>query len=310
MNVSLRQLEYFAAVADECSFGRAAKTCAVTQPGLSAQLRQLEEHLGVRLFERDRRQVLITRAGEALLPRARRVLLEARELEEAARGHAEPLCGELRLGVIPTLAPYLLPRALPLVRERYPKLRLLLREEQTGALVELLWSGELDLLLLALEAPLEGLETHALFDDSFLLAVPPGHRLAKRRQIGEAELAAESVLLLEDGHCLRNQALAICGGAGASEVGDVRATSLCTLVQMVAGGEGVTLLPEIAAAIEASGDALKLLSFVKPPPSRTIGLAWRPSSACAEEFRSLGLVIEASRASAPGRRPRRDAGQG
>jgi LysR family hydrogen peroxide-inducible transcriptional activator len=200
MNLTLRQLEYFSAVAEHESFQRAAKACAVTQPGLSAQLAQLEDQLGVRLFERGRRGVLITPAGAALLSRAQRVLLEARDLEEAARGEAEPLSGDLRLGVIPTLAPYLLPRALAAVRAKYPALRLLLREDQTSRLVELLWKGELDLLLLALQAPLEGLKTRELFRDPFLLAVPPEHRLARRKRVREQELAGEPVLLLEDGH--------------------------------------------------------------------------------------------------------------
>ena len=200
MNLTLRQLEYFVAVADHRSFQRAAKSCAVSQPGLSAQLAQLEEQLGARLFERSRSGVLITRAGSALLGRARRVLLEARDLEEAARAHTEPLSGELRLGVIPTIAPYLLPGALPAMRAKYPRLRLLLREDQTGRLVEQLWRGELDLLLLALEAPLERLETFELFRDPFLLALPPGHRLARRKRVRERELASEPVLLLEDGH--------------------------------------------------------------------------------------------------------------
>jgi len=293
MNVTLRQLEYFVAIAAERSFQRAARACGVSQPGLSAQIRQLEDQLETQLFERDRRQVLLTDAGAELLGWAQGILRDVRELEEAARGHAKPLTGELRLGVIPTVAPYLLPRVLPAVREQYPELRLLLREDQTSRLVERLWVGQLDLLLLALEAPLDGLDTEVLFDDPFLLAVNPSHRLAARKRIRESELDAETVMLLEDGHCLRDQALAVCASAGATETGDFRATSLCTLVQMVASGEGVTLLPELAVDVE--GDALALVPFAKPVPSRTIGLAWRPSTPRADDFRALADVIRTER---------------
>lgn len=200
MRPTLRQLEYLVALAETLSFRRAAEATHVSQPGLSAQIRELETLLGVRLFERSRRRVLATAAGEAASGRARRILARVDDLADAARRHRSPLCGDLRLGVIPTVAPYLLPRALPAVRRRHPDLRLLLAEDQTPRLVERLASGRLDVLLLALETDLRASETRPLFRDPFLLAVPSDHRLAARKRVREADLADESVLLLEDGH--------------------------------------------------------------------------------------------------------------
>ena len=288
---TLRQLEYLVAIADLGSFHRAARACGVSQPGLSAQIRQLEALLDLRLLERDRRRVLLTPAGEALVRRARAVLAEARGLVEIAHALQRPLSGALRLGVIPTVAPYLLPRALPRVRRRHPELRLRLREAQTGDLVAALERGELDVLLLALEAPLGALETLALFRDRFHVALPAGHPLARRRRIRERDLAGEPVLLLDDGHCLRAQALAVCSEAGAEEQSDFRATSLGTLIEMVCGGAGVTLLPELALASETRRRGLAVVPFAKPEPYRTIGLAWRPSSGRAAEFALLAASL-------------------
>ncbi len=197
---SLRQLEYFVAVAEYLSFGDAADVCHVTQPGLSAQIRQLEDSLQVRLFERDSRRVLLTGAGEALLPRARQILTAAEELTQAAVAFTKPLSGDLRLGVIPTIAPYLLPKVMPEVRKTYPELRLLIRERGTSTLLEELAAGSLDLLLLALDADLGDVQTHELFEDPFLLAVPAGHPLAKKKKARESDLEGQEVLLLEDGH--------------------------------------------------------------------------------------------------------------
>lgn len=293
---TLRQLEYLVAIADLGSFHRAARACGVSQPGLSAQIRQLEALLELRLLERDRRRVLLTPAGLALVRRARAVLAEARGLVEAASALQRPLSGALRLGVIPTVAPYLLPRALPRVRRRHPELRLWLREAQTGELVAALERGELDVLLLALEAPLTDLETHALFRDPFHVALPKGHALARRRRIRERDLAGEAVLLLDDGHCLRAQALAVCRDAGAEEQSDFRATSLGTLIEMVCGGAGVTLLPELALRTEARRPGLAIVPFAKPEPHRTIGLAWRPTSGRTAEFALLGKSIGSDQA--------------
>ncbi len=290
MQPTLRQLEYLVAIADHGSFHAAARACHVTQPGLSTQIRQLEDLLGLRLFERDRRKVLVTPAGEELVRRARSVLGEVGHLVEAARVHSRPLCGRLRLGVIPTVAPYLLPAVLPGVRERYPELTLQLHEGQTAALLEALQRGELDLLLLALEAKLGAVQTLALFEDPFVLAAPAAHRLATRKRVGEADLADEPLLLLEDGHCLRDQALAFCNQAGVAEA-DFRASSLPTLVQMVAGGSGLTLLPTLALPVEAKAGDLAVVPFRKPAPGRTVGLAWRPTSPRAEDFRLLAELL-------------------
>lgn len=289
---TLRQLEYAVAVADERNFHRAAEVSFVTQPALSTQILQLESRLGLRLFERDRRRVLVTAAGEEFVARARAILAAVDEMVEAAHAFQHPLSGTLRMGVIPTIAPYLLPQAMPAVRDRHPKLKLLVREGQTSDLVRLVLGGKLDIALLALEADLGGLESVALFSDPFVLAMPAGHSLAKKRLIGQQDLAGEEVLLLEEGHCLRDQAWTLCDGAGATEAGDFRATSLGTLVQMVAGGIGLTLLPAMAVAVEARAtNDLVARSFRKPAPGRTIGLAWRPTSARRTEFEMLGETL-------------------
>lgn len=288
---TLRQLEYLVAIADHGSFHAAARACHVTQPGLSTQIRLLEELLGMRLFERDRRKVLVTPGGETMVERARRVLAEVNHLVEAAQSQDQPLTGRLRLGVIPTVSPYLLPRALPVIRKHYPDLTFQLHEGQTEDLLRLLQRGELDLLLLALEAKLAGVETAALFRDPFVVAVPDNHSLAKRKRLTETDLAGEPLLLLEDGHCLRDQALLICDRVGVEEQSDFRASSLPTLVQMVAGGSGVTLLPKLALPVEGKAKNLVVIPFRKDAPYRTIGLAWRPTSPRAAEFRLLGELL-------------------
>jgi LysR family hydrogen peroxide-inducible transcriptional activator len=289
---TLRQLEYAVAVAEASSFSEAASRCHVSQPGLSTQIRELERLLGVRLFDRDRRGVIVTPAGEEIVECARELLASARGLVENARKRARPLSGPLRLGVIPTIAPYFLPASLPAVRAKYPELKLLLREEKTEVLLALIAKGKLDAALLALDAPLGDVESTPLFDDAFVLAMPAGHRLAKRKRVTERDLEGEHVLLLEDGHCLRDQALAVCDRAGADENADLRATSLSTLVQMVAGGDGVTLLPAIAAPVLAGkGTTLVVRPFRAPAPSRKLGLVWRRGSSRAEELRLLARSL-------------------
>lgn len=288
---TLRQLEYAVAVAEHGSFHAAARACAVTQPGLSTQVRQLEDALEVVLFER-RKPVLLTPAGEEIVRRAQAILADTRELESAAESWSRPFRGALRLGVIPTIAPYLLPRVLPNVRKTYPDWNLELREGQTAELTARIARGELDLALVALETDLGGLTPHPLFEDAFVVALPAGHRLAHRKRLRESDLREETILLLEDGHCLRDQVASVCDWAGAAgELGDFRATSLATLVQMVASGAGVTLLPKLSLPIEQRTPDLVFVPLTRPVPARTIGLAWRATSPRAEEFRALGELL-------------------
>jgi LysR family transcriptional regulator, hydrogen peroxide-inducible genes activator len=291
MRPSIRQLEYLVAVAETLHFRKAAQNCSVTQPALSAQIQQLEQLLGIQLFERNRRRVLLTSAGREAVAHARRVLDQVDGLADSARAATEPLTGDLRMGVIPTVAPYLLPRVLPGLRETRPKLRLFLREEFTNVLVERLNAGELDVLMLAL--PVSGdFDSQLLFHDDFWLALPDEHELLDHKAVTEEDLRDQEVLLLEDGHCLRDQALAICGRSGASESMRVRATSLGTLSQMVSGGLGLTLLPELAIGVEArEGSGVRVRPFAEPVPHRQIGLVWRKGSSRAEEFKQLGEEI-------------------
>jgi LysR family hydrogen peroxide-inducible transcriptional activator len=289
---TIRHLECAVAVADTLNFHRAAAAVAVSQPALSAQVAQFEDLLGVQIFERTRRKVLLTDAGHDVIARARDILAHVDALGEAARCNTEPLTGPLRLGVIPTVAPYLLPRVLPAVREQHPRLALFLREDQTARLVALLADGRLDAAIVAL--PLGGLDAaeHAMFDDEFLLAAPPEHILARGRTIREHDLDGTEVLLLEDGHCLRDQALSVCGNAGMTEARELQATSLTTLIEMVASGLGITLLPALAAD-SARQAGITLRRFETPRPSRSIGLAWRATSPRAAEYKLLADLITA-----------------
>lgn len=285
---TLRQLRYAVAVADHRHFGHAAEACHVSQPALSAQVRQLEAGLGVVLFERGNRRVLLTPAGETFVRRARYVLASVDDLVAATTAHREPLQGTLRLGVIPTIAPYLLPKLLPAVRAACPQLQLVLREDFTHRLLAELDAGRLDVALLAL--PVEAdVEVMPLYDEPFLLAAPDGHRLARRTAAHQKDLDGAEVLLLDDGHCLREQALDVCRLAGAHEAAELRATSLGTLVQMVANNLGTTLLPASAAPDAPAGVVTR--PFVKPPPSRRVGLVWRRSSPRSGELRLLGRVV-------------------
>ncbi|MBM4442110.1 MAG: LysR family transcriptional regulator, partial [Candidatus Rokubacteria bacterium] len=259
--LSLRQLQYAVAVADTLSFRAAAERCHVAQPSLSAQLAQLEEALGVRLFERDRRRVLPTAAGRELIERARRVLREASDLVEAAAHAGDPLAGRLTIGVIPTISPYLLPVAAPALRKAFPKLGVAWREEKTADLVRGIRDGSLDAALLALDAEIGDVERETIARDPFVLAVPARHALgATSAPARLADLREAPVLLLDDGHCFRDQALAVCTNARVRE-GEFRATSLSTLTQMVAGGAGVTLLPQLAVPTETARAAVRVRPF-------------------------------------------------
>lgn len=290
---SIRQLEYVVALADAGHFGRAARACHITQPALSAQIQALEEQLGVTLFERSRRGANPTPVGRWVAARARALLEGVDELSEVARGAREPLAGPLRMGVIPTVAPYLLPDWLPPVRREWPHLRLFLIEDQTLRLVDRLLDGELDLLLLALPIERPDVKAFPIFEEPFVLLVPRDHPLGRSRgPIRQPDLSGHDLLLLEDGHCLRDQALSLCRGVRARESSVLRATSLTTLVQMVAGGLGATLLPESALKVERFDESRVVVRrFRKPAPGREIGLLWRRTSPRGEEFEALGREL-------------------
>lgn len=304
---SLRQLQYFVAVAETLSFRKAAERCRVAQPSLSVQVAQLEEALGVALFERDKRHVLLTAAGRALVEYARRTLRDADDLATAARSLGDPFAGTIRVGVIPTVSPYLLPGVTPALRAKYPRLTVIWVEDRTPVLAASLDDGSLDAALLALEADIGDVEHEVITRDDFVLATPPGHALgAKSGPVSVSELKGQDVLLLDDGHCLRDQALEVCSRARAREM-EFRATSLPTLVQMVSGGVGVTLLPELSLATETKRSELCVRPFAAPPPHRTVALAWRKRSPLATALRQVAVTIRehAARDGAPVKSPTR-----
>jgi LysR family hydrogen peroxide-inducible transcriptional activator len=291
---SLRQLQYVVAVAEHLSFREAAATCRVSQPSLSIQLAQLEKVLGVELFERDRRRVLVTPSGREFIERARAILRDTEDLISLAHLSGDPLTGTLRLGVIPTISPYLLPGLTRALRREYPGLTAMWTEDKTEVLVRSLETGKLDAAVVALEAELGAVEREVLGNDPFVLATPPGHPLgAKSAPATPAELRHASVLLLDEGHCFREQALAICAGAKVHELA-FRATSLSTLAQMVAGGSGVTLLPLLSIPTEARRAKLRLRPFAEPAPKRTIALVWRPRSPLGPALQRLAATARAA----------------
>lgn len=287
---TLRQLHFLIALADHGTFSRAAEESFVTQPTLSAAIKELEGILGTVLVERGARGASLTPAGEVASERARRVVAEAEDLVAAVQAAGEPLSGPFRLGVIPTIAPFLLPRVLPALRERFPKLELFLREDLTGRLYEALRERRLDAALIALPYDAPMIETKAIAADEFLFACERHHPLAGRKGLAAADLAGEELLLLEDGHCLRDHALAACSAGGSRT--DFAATSLHTLVQMVKSGLGATLLPRMAVD-GGLVDQLDLAvrSFDPPVDGREIGMAWRKGSARGEEALMLGEAI-------------------
>lgn len=288
---TLRQLQYAVAVADTSSFRRAAERCRVSQPSLSAQIAAMEGAIGVRLFERTARRVLLTQAGRELIERARRVLADADDLAAVAAGARDPLASVMRIGVIPTIAPYLLPEVTPAVRQAFPKLVPVWVEEKTGTLVRRLGEGSLDAAILAMEADLGPVESAVLAVDEFVLAAAVDHPVGRTDAPAlPDELREVSVLLLEDGHCLRDQTLSFCARADAREL-EFRATSLTTLVQMVTGGVGVTLLPRLAVPAETRRAQLRIRPFVDPAPHRTVALVWRPRSPAAQALRRLAVVL-------------------
>ena len=294
-NFTLRQMQYVVAVADTLSFRRAAERCNVSQPSLSAQIAEMEAAIGVLLFERDRRGVLITSAGQELVGRARHVLVEADDFVEAANRFIDPLAGTLRIGVIPTIAPYLLPGVVPALRKAYPRLMLIWIEDKTDVLVRKVNQGDLDAALLALEANVGDLEHEEVGVDPFVLATPKAYPLGRDdKPVTRNQLRGERMLLLDDGHCFRDQVLEYCSGSKMEELG-FRATSLSTLSQMVSSGAGITLLPSIAVPMEASRSQLSIRPFSKPAPFRTLVLAWRRRSALAETLRKIAGTLRETR---------------
>lgn len=291
-HVTLKQLRYFDALAREQHFGRAAEACAVTQPALSMQIHELEQQLGLTLVERTRAGVLLSDKGREIAARAARILSDVHEMVEFAQHANELLSGSLRLGVIPSIAPYMLPPLLPLLRDSYPRLELHVRETQTLPLTHELVEGKLDVLLLALPIVHPEVETLALFDDRFLLAMPKERRLSARVRATKDLIEHERLLLLEEGHCLRDQALTYCSLQQVSTVNTFGVSSLSTIVEMVAAGYGITLLPEMCLNVEARGRDIGLTRFVEPEPHRTVGLAWRSTSSRVADFHELGRLIK------------------
>jgi len=288
--LTLKQLRYFDALVKTGHFGRAADHCAVTQPALSVQLQELEKDLGMKLVERRYKDIQVTEEGREVARRANAILSSVRDLEVYANHSQNVLSGHLRLGVIPSLAPYVLPPLLPKIRKRYPQLDLQIRETQTETLVAELLDGTLDLLLLALPIDEPGLKTLALFEDNFLLALPKEN--SEQETSSPEEILEQSrLLLLEEGHCLRDQALSYCQFRQVGNIDTFGASSLSTLVQMVSNGLGATLLPEVSVDVEAGKGKLQLLRFSDPQPSRTVGLVWRKTSPRGDDFAKFGDLI-------------------
>lgn len=291
--LNLKDLKYLVAIADTSHFGRAAERCFVSQPTLSTQLKKLEQLLGVQLVERQPNHVQLTDVGREVADRARRLLAQSDEIVALTRAHADPLGGKLRMALIPTIGPYLLPRITQKIRKALPDLRLMLYEQQTASLLAQLRSGAIDLGILALPVADETLRTRTLYTEDFLLAVPDGHPLAKRSRIKVSDLGQQTVLLLEDGHCLRDQALEVCHRVDIHEAEGFRATSLETLRQMVVAGLGITLLPQLAVSPPFGAQrGLTTLPFAAPQPRRTVGAVWRKSTTRAAAIDAVCQIIE------------------
>ncbi len=289
---TLRQLRHFLSLAEHCHFSRAAEACLVTQSSLSASIKELETVLGALLFERTKRSVMLTPLGREMVGLAKEVVARLYDLTEAVKGADAPLAGDLRMGVIPTIGPFLLPRALPGLRDTYPELRLYLREEQTGPLLRQLADGALDLVLMALPYKTEKLETFEFADDPFLAVFPHGHGMGEFETMTPNRLDRDALLMLEEGNCLTDQILAMGKFGERGHTDRFQATSLHTLVQMVDNGLGVTVLPKMA--VDAGilrGLKLDLRPFSSPKASRRIALVWRKTSRRGDEFRMLGEFL-------------------
>jgi LysR family hydrogen peroxide-inducible transcriptional activator len=293
--MNLRDLRYLVALADAKHFGKAAARCHVSQPTLSAQLKKLEEYLGVELIERQPRRVALTEIGEQIVAHARRVVTDSDELLSLARSQRDPLSGSLKLALIPTIGPYLLPLMARQLRKQLPKLKLMLYEYQTEPLLQALRAGDIDLGILALPVHADGVETRKLFEEDFMVALPKGHRLTEKTSVKLDDLAGDSLLLLEDGHCLRDQALEICSRGDIEEDQDYRATSLETLRQMVAAGMGITLLPKLSTSGPFGNDkSVVIRPFPKPAPTRAVGAVWRKSSKRNAAIKAVCDVVQTS----------------
>jgi len=291
--MNLKDLKYLVALADTGHFGKAAERSFVSQPTLSAQLKKLEEYLGVKLVERQPKNVKLTDVGRQIVVRARRMLDEGDEIIALARNNTDPFAGKLKMGLIPTIGPYLLPRVMQRLRKALPHLGLMLYEHQTEELLRRLRDGEIDLGVMALPASQEGLDSRVLYEEAFTVALPNNHPLASKAAIKIADLKGQTLLLLEDGHCLRDQALEVCSRIEIREAEDFRATSLETLRQMVVAGLGITLLPETAVESPfGSQRGLTIRQFVKPAPTRTVGAVWRKTSTRASAIGAVCDVLD------------------
>jgi LysR family transcriptional regulator, hydrogen peroxide-inducible genes activator len=293
IKITLRQLHYFDALVRTGHFGRAADACAVSQSALSVQIQDLEKQLGVVLVERNRKGIALTQYGEEIARRTVDILTNVRDLVDHARQHRQPLDGVLRLGVIPTVAPYLLPPLLPLLRDRYPTLELQVRETQTAVLLAEIADGKLDVGLVALPVAQPDLQCEALFDETFLLAVPHTYRGKGRAVVPDDLLKQGRLLLLEEGHCFRDQALDYCNLQELSGGDTLGLSSFATIVRMVANGYGFTLLPEMAVKSEVRDKEIRLQRLPEPQPHRTLGLVWRKTSPRQVDFATLAEVIVA-----------------
>ncbi|WP_315785554.1 hydrogen peroxide-inducible genes activator [Bradyrhizobium sp. SZCCHNPS1003] len=303
IHLTMRQLRYFDALARLGHFGRAAEACAISQPALSMQIKEMEEALGGVLLERNARQVVLTRFGEQLAERVREILRSVDELGDFARASRDKLTGRLRLGMIPTIAPYLLPKVIGNLTRKHPEIDIHVRESKTPTLIEELIEGRLDAAIVALPVSEPSLTEVALFAENFLLVRPPEYEGAA---VPSSEMLREMrLLLLEEGHCFRDQALSFCNMQAPREMLD--ASSLSTLVQMVGAGMGVTLIPEMAVGVETRSASVSLARFADPQPQRTVGMVWRKTSPLAKQLMQISEIVGSA---AQGLRKQAAAGQG
>jgi len=290
--MTLTELRYVVALAQERHFGRAAQKCFVTQPTLSLALAKLEDELGVRLFERNKNEVLVTPMGEAIVEQARRVLDEAGKITSLAKGSQDQLAGALRLGVIPTIGPYLLPELVPILRLRAPNMPLVIEENFTASLVPMLRDGEIDVAIVALPFSVAGVKTRTLYEEPFSVVVPEGHGWARRKHVRPDELSGENLLVLNAGHCFRDQVLEACPGQSNTANPEGRSgSSLETIRNMVASGLGVSVLPATALQPRYGNRLVREIPFAEPAPSRKVAIAWRASFARPDAVEAVAQAV-------------------